>query len=1171
MRTLKFLSGLIVLFLTFSSYAADPKKQIALDWQPVFQNELSDQSIFKSLQFTNSIPDENFNPQFFFSEPLPAATTGIQVSLSNVVTEVITETSAIRNISSLPSDFKVTANVSFKKKQPYSSVLILALRKNSNGSIERLKSFDIEITPSSSSANNRMSANRIYASQSVLSTGDWFKIGVTQNAVYKLTYQDLKNLGIEVDSIDPRHLQIYGNGGGMIPFDNSKFRYDDLKQNSIVVSGESDGKFDNNDYVLFYGTAQTKWDYDDSLGQYDRTPNFYSDSTFYFVHVGDVNGQRVAMRANQTGANNTVTAFDDVYSHELDKVNLLKSGREWFGESMDDLNSSFNISVNVPNSRAGDTIFFRSTFAGRATNSTNNYFSVNVNNTLLGTAAYTRVGTTAQDNYANETGLTKYFFNSSSVLNFNISMYSSDPSSQGWLNYFELALRRNLSLNGIPGQLFFRDAKSFGPGMVSEFIISNATTPRFVWDVTDPTTVIEQETVYVGNNISFTTATTDLLSFIAFDLNGLQSPKLIGKIENQNLHGMANAKYLIVTHPSFLNMANELADFHRQHDNISVNVATTEQIYNEFSSGAQDICAIRDFAKMFYDRATGVADMPKYLCLVGDASYDNKYRLQNNTNFIVSYQSGTSLNETNTYISDDFFALLDNNEGQWSTSEIVDMAVGRIPVRSKSEAESHMDKIRTYVDGGVSTMANWRNIISFVADDQDNNIHLRQSDTLANRVRNNFQSFNVDKIYFDAYQQETTPGGQRFPDAKNAITDRVNRGTLLMTYIGHGGELGWAHERVLENSDINSWTNKEKLAAFLTATCEFTRVDDPGRVSAGEYVFLNPNGGAITMFTTSRLAFSSSNNNLCLKFFSHFFEKVNGEYQTVGDIFEKTKSDMYLDPYVRNFLLLGDPALKLAYPEYKVKTNTINNVAIGAGTDTLKALSKITITGEVQDNSGAKMTSFNGVIYPTVYDKVSTYSTLGNDLNFAGNPDYAQPFLLQKNIVYTGKSSVVNGDFTYSFYVPKDISYRFGNGKLSYYAQNGSIDASGYDTSFTIGGINTNVAADNQGPTIKLYMNDEKFVRGGITNSDPILYAIISDTSGVNTVGTGIGHDLSAELDNKSDKKYVLNDYYENDLNSYKQGKLNYPFKSLSSGLHTLSLKAWMYSIIQVRRQRNLW
>lgn len=1152
---------LVLLFITFliiSVKGFSSPQAITIQWLPPFENQLEDESTFKALQFPNSVPDENFSPQYFYSLLLPGGTSDFTVTLSNVITEPVKDIGLIRNSNLLSSDFKITSSVSYKKKQALASVLILALRKTSTGQIERLKSFEIEITPTANRSSNRISqVQRVYTNESVLNSGDWFKIGVTQNGVHKLTYKALKDLGLPIDSIDPRNLQLYGNGGGMLPYANYKPRYDDLKQNSIYVEGESDAKFDSTDYILFYGTSQVKWNHNDSLGFYERQVNYYADTTYYFVHVGDVVGKRIYQRANQTNPTNQVTAFDDFYYHEIDQTNFLKSGREWFGESMDDLNNSVTFSAPTPNLISSDTIFIKTAFAGRSTNSTNNYFSIYVNGGILGNVSYPMVGTSAQDNYAALVNFNKVLFASTPSLNFNITMYSSDPSAHGWLNYVECTFRRNLNLAGTTGQLLFRDSKSVSPTNVSEFIVSNAVTNKTIWDITDPINVLKQETNYVSSTISFTLPTNKLLSFVAFDNSTLLTPKLIGRIDNQNLHGLANATLLIVANPSFIQMANDLANFHRQHDNMTVNVVTTSQIYNEFSSGAQDVSAIRDFAKMFYDRALTPSDMPKYLSLIGDASYDNKYRIQNNTNYVVSYQSAGSVNETLTYISDDFFGLLDDNEGDWNSNEIVDISVGRIPIKSIGEANIQMNKIRNYVSGGTPVMANWRNIITFVGDDQDYNIHFRQSDSLANRIRNYYPTFNVEKIYFDAYQQDATPGGQRYPDAKIAINDRVNRGTLLMTYIGHGGELGWAHERVLENSDINSWSNLNHLAAFLTATCEFTRVDDPGRVSAGENVFLNPDGGAIVMFTTSRLAFSSSNYNLCLRFFSHFFEKVNGEYQTVGDIFEKTKSDMYIDPYVRNFLLLGDPAIKLAYPEFNVQTKSINGIPLGAGTDTLKALSKITIAGQVQDNSGNKMTSFNGMIYPTVYDKTATYLTLGNDKNDPRNPSTPQPFLLQKNIVYSGKSSVVNGDFTFSFYVPKDISYQFGRGKLSYYAQNGSIDASGSDTLFTIGGVNPLAAVDNEGPGIKLYMNDDKFVRGGMTNNNPMLYAIITDTSGINKVGTGIGHDLSAELDSKSDKKYILNDYFENDLNSYQKGKLSYPFKNLASGPHTLTLKAW--------------
>ncbi|MFZ7146455.1 MAG: type IX secretion system sortase PorU [Bacteroidota bacterium] len=1156
MNKLKILSCLFFLLLFESTQAADPKLSVNVQWMDPALIRFEDESVLKAMQFKNSVPDENFNPQYFISEALPGGTTSITASLKNVVAERITDISLIKKQETITNEFKINASVSFKKKQPFSSILILAIRKNSEGQFERLKSFDLDVVTSSNSVNR--TASRVYASNSVLANGDWFKIGVVQDGVYKIDYSFLKDLGLDIDSIDPRTIQLYGNGGGMLPFLNSKPRIDDLSENAIFVNGESDAKFDSTDYLLFYGTSQTKWKYDDSLAVYKRQINYYSDNTYFFLTYGQQNGKRIQSRSSVSGANYSVNSFDDFASHEIEAVNFLKSGREWFGESMDNLNNSISFNINSPNIIGSDTVFFRSAFAGRSTNSTNNYFTVYINNTLIGNQPFPMVGTTAQDNYASLVGFTKTFNSSSSVFNVNVSMYSGDPSAQGWLNFIELKFRRGLSAANVPGQMIFRDSRSIGSSNISEFNITAVPgNSKTVWDVTDLFNIVDQQNTLSNGILSFTTPTPELKTFVLFDNTMLLTPRGVGRIANQNLHSLPVTNYLIVTNPMFISAANELADFHRTNDNMSVTVVTTQQVFNEFSSGAQDVSAIRDFAKMFYDRATSTAELPKYLLLFGDASYDNKYRVAVNTNFVTSYQSPGSINQTQTYISDDYFALLDDSEGEWYNNEIVDMSVGRIPVGTVTQAAQHMNKIRSYVKGGAAVMGNWRNNVSFVGDDQDYNIHFRQSDTLANRIRNNYPTFNVDKIFFDAYQQESTPGGQRYPEVKKAIGDRIQRGTLLMTYIGHGGELGWAHERVLENNDINSWSNFNKLAAFLTATCEFTRVDDPDRISAGEYVFLNPIGGAICMFTTSRLAYSSSNNNLCTRFFTHIFEKVGGEYQRTGDIFEKTKSDMYVDPYVRNFLYLGDPALRLAYPEFSVKTKTINGVDIGLSTDTLKALSKVTITGEVQDNSGAKMTNFNGIIYPTVFDKIATYSTIGNDINDAQNPSTPQPFILQKSVIYSGKSSVINGDFSYTFYVPKDIAYQYGNGKLSYYAQNGNIDASGSDTLVTIGGVNQNATADNEGPAIKIYMNDENFVRGGMTNKDPILYAVISDTSGVNTVGTGIGHDMSAELDNKTDKRYILNDYYENDLNSYQKGKLNYQFKDLSSGPHTLSLKAW--------------
>ncbi|HNP48431.1 MAG TPA: type IX secretion system sortase PorU [Bacteroidia bacterium] len=1163
----------VLLFcLPFLAHSADsfqsPQDKIAISWLPVLETSTPDETPERTLRFEGGSYNEFFQPEFVRTIPLTSNSSNVNATLSEVETEPLKEANLLSHPEKIGPEFKIETSVVYRKKMPYASVRILPIRKSKTGQgFEKLISFKLNVSPSFNT--NRISPARAYSSNSVLANGDWYKFSVVNNGVYKITYTQLKNLGIDIDNIDPHNIRIYGNGGGMLPQANSKPRPDDLLENAILVIGESDNHFDAADYILFYGTSQHRWIQDPVTNKFSHVMNQYSDSTYYFITTGLGAGKRIQTRnSSSSGATNTVNSFDAYAYHEIDAVNLLKSGRDWYGENFDNVNNSHSFSFSIPSIITTDTLLVRASLIGRAENSSNNSFTLSLNGQTLATQAFSSVGSSPQDNYAAPVYMTKTLFPSSGILNVGLSMYSADPNSQGWLNGIDLNLRCQLNYLNQGNQFLFRDTRSVGPGNISDFTISNTNNTTMVWDVTDPTNVVTQQSTFASNASNFRTETSSLHEFIAFNESSTYSPVFTGLIENQNLHASPKATLLIVTSPLFLNEANELADFHRTHDGYATVVATTTQIFNEFSSGAQDVSAIRDFVKMFYDRAYTPGDLPRYLLILGDASYDNKNRLSSNTNFVTSYQSYGSLNQTQTYMSDDFFGLLDDAEGDWYNGEIVDLSVGRLPVKSVQEAQGMVNKIIHYAgadlngtlnaNGINSTVyADWRNVVTFVSDDQDSNTHFKQADTIAKRVSRDYPLFNLDKIYMDAYNQQSTPGGNRYPDGHKALVDRVQKGSLLLTYIGHGGEVGWGHERFLEVDDINNWTNLNAMPAFLTATCEFTRVDDPGRTSAGELVFLNPNGGGICLFTTSRLAFSSSNYNLCQRFFTHVFTEIDGHMPSIGDIFEQTKIDVYTDQYVRNFILIGDPALRMAYPKLSVKTNTINGYDINSVVDTLKALRHITITGEIQNSSGSKVSSFNGIIYPTVFDKWVTYYTLGNDRNVTNDPSYAAPFELQKNIIYRGKASVVNGEFSFSFVVPKDIQFQYGNGKLSYYAQDGSTDASGFSTRVLVGGYDTSVPQDAKGPEIKLYINDEKFVRGGMTDKNPVLYAVVVDSSGLNTVGNGIGHDMTAELDNSNSKIYVLNDYYENELNSYQKGKVRYPFKDLAAGPHSVNLKVW--------------
>jgi hypothetical protein len=690
--------------------------------------------------------------------------------------------------------------------------------------------------------------------------------------------------------------------------------------------------------------------------------------------------------------------------------------------------------------------------------------------------------------------------------------------------------------------MIFRDFRTASSDMVTEYKLSKVTSPVTVWNITDRINPVAIETTTANSQLIWKVQSNNLQEFSAFDGSSFYSPINIGKVENQNLHGLAETNMIVITHPDFLDQAIRLAEYHSEHDNMSVSVVKLQDIYNEFSSGAPDITALRDFVKYMFDKAPANQE-PNYLLLFGDASYDYKDRIPNNSNFVPTWESFESLNPVGSYISDDYFGLLDGDN-------MVDIGIGRLVVATDEQAKSAVDRIIHYSTNTDLVMNDWRNVICLVADDEDNNLHFNDSEKLASQIDTTNRNINIDKIYLDTYLQESTPSGEQYPKVTEEITNRVNRGALIINYVGHGGELGLAHERVVKVADINSWKSYDNMPVFLTATCEFSRFDDPKRVSAGEYVFLNPNGGGISLFTTTRATYAGGNASLNKNFFAYTLKETQGEYLRMGDVIRLSKNATGSNDNTRKFVLLGDPALKFAFPRQNVVTASINNVSIHENTDTLKALSEVTIKGEMQDYAGNKLSDFTGTLFPVVYDKPSRYTTLAND------PASAQAsFYIQKNPLYKGKASVVNGEWSFSFIVPKDIAYDYGFGKISYYAKDEYQDAAGSFIDLIVGGYNQNAGIDNLGPNARLYMNDESFTAGGLTDQNPSLLAFVSDESGINTVGNGIGHDIVATLD--GNQKFVLNDFYQSELDDFTNGVIRYPLSGLANGYHDLSLKVW--------------
>lgn len=1145
MKQLQF-TAFFIIFLFFAKFTFGQILERNINWLPNKVEKINENN-FELLYFSNAVYENLSNGLPYYHEQFKMLTSNnnsnIEIISTNFETVPTSQLKNLLNSESIPAEINFNSIVSYSKKKPTLELTFIPLRRNkNNGTIEKLVSFKFKITESFNP--NKILKSRTYAANSVLNSGKWQKIKVTQNGIYKLTYAQIIALGFQ----NPANIKIYGNGGEALSVQNSVFRYDDLVENPIKFENGTDGIFNNGDFILFYGHGPVYWKYDKVRSIYFHNLHPYSDESYYFItDEGGSSKQIQTLPTETTTSNVTVNSFDDYLYHEIESVNFIKSGKLWVGESFN-IALSHDFSFNFPQTITNEQVKLASMVYGRS--SVGSSFTFNVNGTNLGNTNIPATSlTSVSSNYANPELFTKSFASSST--NFNVSITYNKPAQdgEGWLDYIDMNVRKSLTMQG--GQLHFRDMASVDPVNYADFQISNANSNTIVWDVTNPISPYIVPTTLNGNILSFTAKSDSLHEYIAFDGTIFYTPTTVGEVANQNLHALPATDMVIVSHPDFISYANTLAEFHRTNDNLSVLVTTPEIIYNEFSSGSPDVTAIKDLMKMFYDRAgTDTSLMPKYLLFYGDGSYDNRHNFSTNTNYILTFQSSSSTSPTNSFCTDDYFGMLEDSEGDYIGS--LDIGVGRLPVKNSTEAQGLLNKIINYYK--PSTNGDWKNWLTYIADDEDSNEHMSQSNSLCTLVDTLYSSFNIEKIFLDAFPQITTPNGDRYPDVNLAISNRMKKGTLMMNYTGHGNEVGLAHEHIIGVSDVNSWTNFEKLPLFITATCEFSRYDDYARTAAGEMVILNPSGGAISMFTTTRLVYSNSNFAINTAFISRIFKKDNnGYYMRLGDIYRlaKNATSSSADINKRNFSLLGDPAITLAYPKYIVVTDSINGIAASNFTDTIKALDKITVKGHIQYQDGSIVSNYNGTLYPTIFDKPITMSTLAND---GGSKFY---FKLQNNILYKGKASINNSYFEFSCVIPKDIQYNIGNGKISYYADNNTVfDAQGF-TRINIGGNSSGSITDNVGPQVQLFMNDDNFVYGGITNENPDIFAKLNDDNGINTVGNGIGHDITAVLDGNTAKTIVLNDYYEGNLNNYQSGIVRYPMAGISNGQHNLKFKAW--------------
>lgn len=1081
-----------------------------------------------------------------------------QVSFTNLVFEEFSNGTIDK--SSLKSDIEFTTALGIAQKQSQLMVSCIPLRVNEfSGKVEKLVRFDVQINSSTIPQPKSLKSTK---TTSVLRTGDWHKIAVPTDGIYKIDFEFLQANNLSQQTINFSNFGVFGQAMGVLPEANSAYRTDDLEEIPLKIRDVNNNNvWDANDYVLFYGKGPHVWHYDTLNDLWSHTFNIYTDEANYFITLSQGSGKIIPTVNSVVGANFNTSTYDYRSLFEEEKNNLIYtqlattmgSGREWYGERLSSFSNTQLVNMSVPNIVSASPSKVNVRYAATSYATSSSFTLKNNGNTLFSTTVpltgggdYPNAGNAAKDSRTVVLSATN---------NFEIIFNNNDPQSSGFLDYLELVAKANLNLSS--DFLLFRSTENIGAGNSTAFTLSNATANTEVWDITLGTDILKINGNLNGSQFQFAAATDSLREFVAVNVNAsnFAKPSFLGTIANQNLHGLPQIDMFIISHESLLSAADRLADFHRA-EGMSVAVIDVEKIYNEFSSGQQDLTAIRDFLKMFYDRATNYSTMPKYALLMGDASFDYKDRIAGNENFVPTYQSQESFSVVSSYCTDDYIGFLDLLEGEDITNignpNKVDIAIGRIPVDNIAEANGVVDKIINY--NTAATMEDWRNVLTFVADDEDNNLHFNQVEQLSSLPSiENIDNYNIEKIYLDAYSQVNAAGGDRYPDVNDAILRRLRTGAFLINYTGHGGPKNWAQERVFNIEDIRDLENKNHLPLFITATCDFSPYDDIDFHSAGENLITNKNGGAVALITTTRLVFAFQNFDMNSRVLDYLFQDYQGRKPTVGEVLLEAKNGAAASENNRKFVLLGDPALTLAYPEHDVVSTTINGLPISQ-IDTIKALSKVVIEGEVRTKTGQLLSGFNGIVYPSVYDKKAVYQTKGQDQD-----SQQASFELQNNVLFKGKASVIGGKFSFEFIVPKDINYAFDNGKISYYAASnvGATDAHGFSYDFIVGGTSDSIVADDKGPIVDVFINDSTFAFGGLTDENPLLLVKLSDQSGINTVGNGVGHDIIGLLNENTQQQYMLNDYYAATLDDFTRGSIEFPFNKLENGRYTVRVKAW--------------
>ena len=1153
-----------ILFLFSCSISIAQQKQFSIDWEDDVALSIAFSKIeIPAFSQENMSYSDETGLVFFANWIEGRRIDENSVSLENVIYKSISK-SELKDLDMS----KISSNLNFElknveardKRSIYFQVNPII---KDNGTYKKITSFTVNYNFETLSNKTANTSSFFNITNSVLANGDWYRFYVDTTGVYRIDRDFLNRLGVDVGSVNPRNIKIYGNGGKMLPYLNSENNIFDLEENAIQIMGEEDGSFDNQDFILFYADGPQGFNQESNTNI-----NLYTDRAYYYLNISNGNGKRIAPLNEPTQpADFNIDTFQDYDFYEVDEFNLVKLGRRWFGDEFN-VETQRTYNFEVPNIEPSVPVKFSFTFGSVSDFTSTMNININgVNTTNVDLPAVNPDSFVFATNASFNDDITISSDNIEIILEYD---NGGNPVASAYLDYITIEATRRLAYAS--EQLFFKNDEVTTASGVAQYNLSNAQRVSQIWDVTDIFNVSALDFGNSESNISFKANAGQLRNYVAFSNSDVLTPNLDAQrqVANQNLKGtifnnsqgqFQDVDYLLITPQLFLAQAQRLADINERNNNLNVKVVTLQEIYNEFSSGSQDIAAIRNFVRYVYENASEPDKRVKYLGLFGDASYDYKDRLRNNTNFVPSWFSLNSNSVTSSLISDDFYGLMDSNEGTLATSNRLDIAVGRMLVDSPQRATQVVDKIEAYY--AQESYGSWRNNILLISDDVDEpfeRILQQTTDNVATDVRAEKPFFNSIKVHSDAFQQQSSSGGDRYPEVNDAVRNAIDVGALVVNYFGHGGELGLAEERIFDINDSQNISNNCRFTCFITVTCEYTKYDNPDLQTAGEFTYWNTDGGAVGLITTTRQIFVTVGTNYNTVLEDYLFAYGTNDIPSMAEALRLAKLDPQISGSFQKRLVhfIGDPAMKLAIPRPYIRLTQINDTPISQTTDVLQALGRVKLSGEVIDDNGNLLTNYSGVLTATVFDKDIERRTLANDNTADNNGVIFLDFTTLGEIIFKGQATIENGEFDFNFVVPRDIGIPIGQGKVSFYAKrnNQLEDHTGHSFDIRVGGINPNAEEDNIGPIINPFINDENFVSGGITNESPTLLVKLQDDNGINTA-SGIGHDITAILDGDETNPFVLNDYYEADLDDFTNGTVSFAFRDLEAGQHTLTIKAW--------------